>query len=355
MPLPQVVVASVTTRTVPVILNYVGETRATTTVELCARVNGYIVEAPVPEGKFVKAGDLLFLIDPRPYEADLIEARGRLDQSLANRLKAQLDVERNAPLLAENAIARRDADDAQANYQAQIASVQTAEAAVTNAALNLEWCRVVAPIDGMVGARLVDKGNLVSALKNSPLATLSDIDPMQVWFSISEMDYIRYGSALIKIGGAEAELRLADGSTYPHKGTVNFADRGLAQSTGTLPMRAAFPNPDSTLRPGQFGRIHIKVDTMENALVIPEKAITELQSLKTVLVVGVDAKVEQRAVTTSIRYEGMVVVATGLKAGERVIVDGLLKVRPGMACQPVTEEDAVAARKNPVSSGAKSR
>jgi membrane fusion protein (multidrug efflux system) len=337
-----VVAATVVQKTVPVYVEYVGETEAKETVDLRARVQGYLTEMRFQEGGLVRSNDLLFVIDPRPFEADLAKAKADLDNMLATLEKAQTDVARLKPLVAEDAVPKQDLDNAEAARKVALASVAAARAAATNAALNLSWTRIVAPMDGLIGARNYSVGNYVGSADKAILATMSSVDPMRVTFFISEEDYLKYlerHTQSKQAGDPHFELILANNAAYPHRGVFNFADRAVDVRTGTLKMRAEFPNPQGLLRPGQFGRIRMKIDELAGAILVPQRAVIEIQGAKTVLIVGADDKVQQRAITATRRFENSFIVTGGLKPGERVIVEGLQKARPGMTVRPVAARE----------------
>lgn len=340
-----VVVAPVVQKAVPIFLEAVGQTEARETVEIRARVQGFLTKAAFKEGSLVKSNDLLFEIDPRPFQAALDQARAELDGSLASLEKAEADVSRLKPLVGSDAVPKQDFDNAEAARKVAAANVAQSQASLTNAALNLSFTEMRAPFDGMIGARNADVGSLVGTTDNSLLATVSTVDPMRVSYSASEADYLmwmrRYGAteAEREAKGATLEfsLILGDGSTYPHKGRFDFAERALDPRTGTLKVRVLFPNPDGLLRPGQFGRVRMKADEMPDALLVPQRAVTEIQNIKSVLVVGEDNKVQQRSVQLGERFENDFLVLGGVKAGERVIVEGLQKALPGAAVTPMDQ------------------
>lgn len=341
---PVVVVEDIAQKTVPKILRCIASTEARNTVDLAAQVQGYLVEAPMEEGRPVEAGALLFLIDPRPYSNALEQANAQIKQAEAALERARLDVERFEPLVAANAIPRRDLDNAQASLLEQSAALMAAQAARDTAQLNLDFCSITAPLKGLAGRRNVDVGNLVTP--GEVLATVSDLNPIQVWFSVSELDYLRYLQAFA--GGQQAltdlsaELVLSDGGVYSGAGRVNFLDRAIRKDIGTLTLRAEFDNPELVLRPGQYGTLNLTVGQLEDVILVPVRAISQLQSLTTVMVVKEDNTCEQRTITLGDRFENYQVVTDGLDKGERVIIDGLLKVRQGAPCTPMTQDEYAA-------------
>lgn len=388
-PAAAVVVAPVVQRTVPIYAELTARTDASDSVEIRARVRAYLEAQHFQEGTMVKKGQLLFTLDLREYqaqlmqakaqlakaEADLAQARERsvvataeanLEISLAQLNKADQDVNRLKPLADQQAVPQQDYDDALAfqrgaradvdgkkaalstakvNQTASIltaqAAVEAGKAAVSQAELNLEFCSLKSPIDGIIGTRQVAPGNLVGSGEPTLLTTVSNVHPMRVYVSISETDYLKF-MRMRKSGQGKADrtnlqLYLADGSLFPHPGRVIIADRAVDLKTGTLSIVAEFPNPDALLRPGQFGRVRFPAEILENALLVPQKAVTELQSANTVYVVGPENKVQLRTVTLGERSGSDYVVTEGLKAGENVIVEGILKVRPGSVVTPTTQ------------------
>ena len=341
-PGPAVVVARVEQRTVPIQSEFVARTEAVATVDLVARVEGFLKEARFKEGQPVKKDQLLFLIDPRQYEANLTSARAKVSQAKAQLGKARQDVERYKPLAAESAIPQQDLDTAIASEASAAADLEAANASLDKARLDLSYCTIRAPFDGLIGRINVYPGNLVGRGQPTVLSTISALDPIQVTFGIAEAGYLQYRRRFGKPTAPELELVLADNSVYPHLGKFRMAERAIDLKTGTLTIMSDFPNPDGVIRPNQFGRVRLVVDTAEGALLVPQKAVTEQQSAKVVLVVGEGNKVAHRTVTLGARYRDSVIVTDGLKAGELVIVEGHQKARPGMVVsptdQPVSQE-----------------
>ncbi|HEY1084643.1 MAG TPA: efflux RND transporter periplasmic adaptor subunit [Prosthecobacter sp.] len=353
-PPPAVIVAPVTQQTVPLYVENVGQTQASSTVEIRARVTGYITEAPFKEGTLVKKGDLLFRIDPRPYEAAADQAKANVTKAEASLERAKADLARLEPLAAASAISKQDRDTAVTTVKVAEADVLAARASLATAELNLGYATMVAPFDGMIGARNVDVGNYVGASGDtSLLATISTTNPMRVSFNVAEQNYLRFQRRFMGDDAAreehsakmEFELILGDGSTYEHKGKFEFADRALDSRTGTLKIVVSFTNAENLLRPGQFARVRAKPEEKPDALLVPQKAVVETQSLKSVLVVGDDNKVVQKPVQIEGRYNDQYIVSSGVKAGERVIIEGVQKARPGMVVNPKTAEEPPPAAK----------
>ena len=343
-PPPAVVFTPVLQKTVPIYEEYVARTEARQTVEIRARVEGFLEKILFKEGSKVKAGQLLFVIDQRPYKAALQDARGSLAQAQAALEKAQKDVDRLRPLVAEDAAPQQDLDKAEAEAQYSRAAIEKAKAAVTKARLDLQFTEIHSPITGIIGREEVTVGNLVTK-DQTLLTTVSSWDPMRVVFSISESDYLLLAKRYLKGADADSkrsqdspfELIMADNSTYPDKGQLSFVDRALDLNTGTLKIYANFPNPKGLLRPGLFARIRVALEERPDALLVPQRAVQEMQGIKTVLVVAPDDQVELRTVTLGDRYQDYFIVTAGLKPGDRVVVEGLQKAIPGQKVTPKAE------------------
>ena len=320
---------------VPVVRSYVGSLDGIVNAEIRARVPGYLASQDYKEGAQVKEGQLLFTIDAREYDAAVSDARANLQRAQAAHTNAEAQLGRVRPLAEQQAVSKQDLDTAVANEQQTAASVTSAKAAVERAELNLSYARMKSPIGGVAGAALVRVGNLVGQGQPTLLTTVSQTDPMRASFSITEEDYLRLaGRSEGKDGGAKlmespVTLVLADGSEYPHAGKLLFVDRQMDPRTGTLRLDATFPNPDGLLRPGQTANVRFSSQSIQSAALVPERAVVELQGQFQTYVVGEDNVVHVRPVELGPKVEGMVVVSKGLKAGERVITEGLQKVRDG--------------------------
>jgi membrane fusion protein (multidrug efflux system) len=399
-PAVSVVVAPVLQKTVPLYTELTARTDATESVDIRARVKAFLATQNYTEGTMVKTGQVLFTLDSREYQAQLMQAKAQLSKAQADLSQAQdrtivdtaqanlriaeamlnktnQDVKRLKPLAQQRAVPQQDYDNAlaaqqgatadvearqaslntakvnqKANIEQAHAAVQAANAHIREAELNVEYCTIRSPIDGLAGTRQVAPGNLVGQNDATLLTTVSDINPMRVYVSISESDYLTY-QRLISEGkakrkAADLELILADGSTFPYKGRIIIADRAVDLKTGTLNLVAEFPNPKALLRPGQFGRVRFAATVAENALLVPQKAVTEMQSAKIVYAVNDQNKIALRSVTLGDRVNQDYIVTEGVKAGERIVVEGLQKVRPGMTVnpvqQPMTSEQGYATR-----------
>jgi membrane fusion protein, multidrug efflux system len=406
----EVGVISVEPKDVPIYSDWIGTTEGMVNAQIKAQVSGYLLKQNYKEGSFVKRGQLLFEIDPRPFQAALDQAKGQvaqyqgqlqqatsqvtqaeaqleqatsqlsqaqaqLAQAEANQVKTQLDVNKYRPLVEQKAVTQQDYDNALqvnvvskaqveagtagvaaaraqlAHAKAQVSTanagiatakgqLDNAQAAVETAALNLGFTRILSPIDGVAGSAQAQVGDLVNNA-SGPLTTVSTLDPIKVYFTLSEQEYLNYAKPLSKETGTngslaqlDLELILADGSTYPQKGTFYFADREIDPKTGAIRLAGIFANPGNVLRPGQYGRVRAITKTKHDALMVPQRAVTELQGAYQVAVVGPDNKVTFRPIKVGDRSGSMWVIEDGLKAGEVIVAEGTLKVRPGMIVKP---------------------
>ncbi len=405
-------VVRVEQKDVPVYSEWIGTTEGIVNADIKAEVTGYLLKQDYKEGSFVKKGQLLFELDPRPFQAavdqasgqvaqfqgqleqaisqvaqaeaqvaqansQLLQSQAQLAQAQANQVKTQLDVNKYAPLAEQKAVTQQDLDNAvqgnvvaKAQVEAARAGVETAraqlraataqigtakaaintakgqvenaQAAVRTAQLNLGFTRIISPIDGIAGIAQAQVGNLIST-NSAPLTTVSTVDPIKVYFTLSEQQYLNFtkrnliearrGASVVQI---ELELILSDGSTYPEKGSFFFADRQVDQKTGAIRMAGIFPNPGNVLRPGQFGRVRAVTATKPAALLIPQRAVSELQGSYQVAVVGADNKIEMRTVKVGERSGTQWIIEDGLKAGETVVVEGTQKIKPGAVVNPKT-------------------
>ena len=405
-----VAVVQVEQRDVPIYSEWIGTTDGMVNADIKAQVTGYLLRQNYKEGSFVKKGELLFEIDPRPFQAaldqtngqvaqfrgqleqansqvtqaeaqvaqansQLLQAQAQLAQAQANQVKTQLDVNKYAPLAEQKAVTQQDLDNAvqsnvvaKAQVQAANAGVEAAraqlrlanaqigtaraaiatakgqienaQAAVRTAELNLGFTRIVSPIDGIAGIAQAQVGNLISTT-SSPLTTVSTVDPIKVYFTLNEREYLNFTKRNLidaqqgaSVAQLELELILADGTSYPNKGSFFFADRQVDPKTGAIRLAGVFLNPGNVLRPGQYGRVRAVTSTREEALLVPQRAVTELQGSYQVAVVGRDNKVEVRTVKVGDRAEAMWIIEDGLKPGDTVVAEGTQKVRPGVVVNP---------------------
>jgi RND family efflux transporter MFP subunit len=353
-PPPDVMVTPVVQKDVALYSEWIGTLDGLVNADVKAQVTGYLQQQDYQEGAFVQQGQLLFQIDPRPFQAVLDQAEGQLAQAKAQltnaeavQLRNQLDVERYTPLAKEQAASQQDLDNAiQNNLAAQAtvatakAQIQSAQAAVETARLNLGFTRLVAPISGVAGIAQLQVGALVNT-SSAPVTTVSTVDPIKVYFTVSESEYLDFNRRFPTESGRQAEFKrtpldlvLADGTTYEHRGTVEYADRAVNQGTGAILIAGLFPNPGNILRPGGYGKVRAATSTQPGALVIPQRAVTELQGSYQVAVVDAENKVSIRTVTPGERTGSDWIIAKGLKAGERVVAEGSQKVRPGSQVNP---------------------
>jgi membrane fusion protein (multidrug efflux system) len=320
---------------VPIYSEFVAQTDARETVEIRARVQAFLEAQHFTEGTIVKKNQLLFTLDKREFEAKLQQAKAELNVALARLGKAETDERRLRPLAERRAVPQQDYDNAAANLLAAKAAVEAARSQVVEAELNLSYTTIRSPIAGLIGKRLVTPGNLVGKGEATLLDTVSSIDPIRVNTTISEAEYLRFFANRKERGQAlPLELILADDSVFPHKGKLVIVDRAVDQKTGTLTIAAEFPNPEGLLRPGQFGRVRAVVEMAKDALLIPKRAVQEIQGMQTVLVVGADDLVALRTIQPGETVGDLLIVRDGLKLGERVIVDGVQKARPGSKVSP---------------------
>jgi membrane fusion protein (multidrug efflux system) len=341
-PPPEVLVTTVTPRDVPRILERVATLDGFINANINAQVQGYIVSRDYQEGSLVKKGDLLFQIDPRPFEAALAQAKATLAKDKANLAKAEADEKRALDLFNRKVISEQERDTAVAAAGSNRANVEADEAAVKQAELNLGYTKITAPIDGIAGFANNQVGDLVSPT-SGPLTTISQIDPIKAVVTAGEGPFTDFVSRhpdpterAAYIRSLEFELILGDGKVYPHKGKFYALDRNLDLKTGSIRYEVTFPNPGNNLRPGQFGKVRFVADTKKNTLVVPQEAVSELQGNYQVVVVDQDNKAHIRPVKMGERIGSMWEVTEGLKPGERVVVQGLQKAREGA---PVTPKD----------------
>jgi membrane fusion protein (multidrug efflux system) len=334
-PPTEVYVAEVIQKDVPVYLELIGQTAGFQDAEIRARVEGFLESMNFREGSFIDRGALLYEIDRKPLEAILAQARA--DQATAEAVlaKANNDVARYTPLVAKQAVSQQELDDAKAQQDASRSQVEAAKSAVEKATLDLSYTRVTSPIAGLAGTTLVKPGNLVGRGENTLLTTISQIDPILLRVGVTEADYLRIArregaqsNAAPKLGGIR--LTLSDGSVYPHTGRVSVVDRAVDPTTGTLGVQIEFPNPTRVLRPGQYGRVRVLLDTKPQAILVQQRAVQELQSLHSVAVVGADNTVTLRNVKVGQKVDGLWLIEEGLKPGERVVVEGLQRIRDGL-------------------------
>jgi RND family efflux transporter MFP subunit len=375
-PLPQVEVVPVEQKNVPVYREWIGTLDGLVNAAIKAEVTGYLLSQDYKEGSFVRKGQLLFEIDPRPFDAALAQAEGQLAQakgqlaqakaqltqaqaqlaqSVANQQRAQMDVDKYTPLAKQKAVTQQELDNAvqnntankaqieaskagvetaRAQIEASSAAVQSAEAAVMAAKVNTSFTHLNSPIDGIAGLAQVQVGNLVSP-SSGAITTVSTLDPIKANFTVGEQEYLSLTSGSVNdLAKLQLELILADGSTYQQKGKFSFADRQVNQSTGAIQLTGLFPNPGNRLRPGQYGKVRAAIGTSAGALLIPQRAVSELQGGYQVSVLDEKNTVSIQQVKVAEQIGTMWVISEGLKPGQRVIAEGFQNVRPGMQVSP---------------------
>jgi RND family efflux transporter MFP subunit len=337
---PEVEVATVEQRDVPVFSEWVATLDGYVNAQIRPQVSGYIIKQNYVEGSVVRKGQVLFEIDPRPFSAALDHAKGDLAQSRAQLGKSILDVERDTPLAEAKAIAQSQLDnEVQAKLGAQ-AAVESGKAAVEQAELNVEWTKVTSLVDGIAGIAQVQIGNLVGPA--SVLTSVSQVEPIKAYFPISEREYVLVqkerdaisSKHAIRFFGNSLDLILTDGSIFPQKGKILWADRQVDPNTGTIRIVAAFPNPGNVLRPGQYGRVRVETDMKNGALLLPQSAVAQSQGSYQVAVVGNDHKVSMRTVKPGATVGTMWVIDQGLKPGEQVAAEGPQKFKEGTLVTP---------------------
>ena len=353
---PEVLVTEVIQKEVPVIREFVGTLNGVENAQVRAREVGYLQTISYQQGGYVKKGDLLFEIDPRPFIAALDQAKSQLQEAQATLLGVEFDAKSAKELFEKKVISEQQYTNETQGYQTKLAAVAAAQAAVDNAQLNLSYTKITSPLDGIAGQQQAQIGDLVGTGENQVLTTVSQIDPMWFLLPISEQTYWEFADDLkewMKRTEAErqakVELILADGSVYPHKGKFAFVGRYVDEKTGTIQIAVSFPNPELTLRPGQYGRARAEIKTLPDALLIPQQALSQLQGNDQVAVVNPDGKAEIRAVKVGQLYgRNMIVVTEGVKLGEKVIVEGFQRVRQGMevSAKPYTDASTTQGAQN---------
>ena len=332
---PAVVVTPVVQRDVPVTQEWIGTTDGNVNAEIRPQVEGYLLRRVYAEGSYVRQGDPLFVIDPQQVQSQAQQAQADLAQAQAQLAKARQDVARFRPLAEQKAISQQELDNALSAEAAAKAVVDARQATVHQARLNLNWSRVTSPISGIAGTAQAQVGNLVSP--STVLAVVSQCDPIRVLYPLSEQEYLRFQERLRAdpaARGDNLDLILSDGSVWPHKGHVLFSDRQVDVKTGTIRTVAVFPNPGNVLRPGQYGKVRSVTDLKKGALLVPQRAVNELQGGFQVAVVGSDNKAELRPVQPGVRVGTLWQIDSGLQPGERVVVEGFSRVKSGAPVRP---------------------
>jgi RND family efflux transporter MFP subunit len=333
---PEVQVTDVVQRDVPIYQEWVAQMNGENNAEITPKVQGYVLKQDYANGYYVSKGQLLYELDPRPFQAAVEKAKADVAIAEANFVKAQNDVIRDTPLAAQNAIPQRQLDTDIANEASWKAQVQAQQAALQDAELNLAWTKVVSPIEGIAGQSVSQTGDLVGT--TTKMTTVSQVDPIWVYFNISESAFLGIASRVTRgIRGSPrqsdetpVEFIQANDEPYPAQGRVVMVNRQVTAGTGTIQLAAAFPNKDGTLRPGGFGRVRIRTGTTNNALLIPQPAVLEVQSQYQVVVIGADSKAVFRPVKVGDKVGPDWIITEGLKPGDRVVVQGFMKLQEGM-------------------------
>ncbi|MEJ2069043.1 MAG: efflux RND transporter periplasmic adaptor subunit [Syntrophobacterales bacterium] len=357
---PVVKVAPVLQQDVPVYHEFVGITDGLVNAKVRAQVEGYLIKRNYKEGSYVKEGQVLFQIDPRPFEAALEQAKGQLAQDLGKYYTAKTTLQKVIPLAKLNAVSQQDRDSAIGQERAARAAVNASKAAVRRAEINLSFTKITSPINGIAGIANAQIGDLVGTASSPELTTVSTLNPIKVYIQLSEQRYLEHRQAMERHEARAPKafvytMILADGSHYPHQGKFSFLDRSVDVRTGTIKVAVLFPNPGNFLRPGQFARVRVLVDTQKNALLVPQKAVSERQGAFEVAVVTPDNTVDIRPVEVGERHGTLWVIRKGLQPGERVVVEGTQKVQAGEKVTPQPfEAEAPAKAKSPEDAGTSS-
>ena len=340
LPPPMVLVATVQQQDVPITSEWIGTVQGMVNANITAKVTGYLLSQDYKEGTLVKQGDVLFKLDPRQYQAVLDQAKAQLAEAQANLGKSEQDVKRYTPLAAESAISQQELDDAVQSNLGNKATVEASKAAVETAQLNLDFCTMTSPINGRAGISQAQVGDLVGP-SSGVLTTVSTVDPVRVFFPVTEQEYIRFYQRQDAAGSSvdqpdsrlKLQLYLADGSLYPETGKFYVANRQIDQNTGTIVVVGLFANPQYNLRPGMYARVKAVTGIDQGALLVPQRAVGQVQGSYQVVVVGADNKLEIRPVSVGDKVGENWIIKTGLKAGETVAVEGGGKAAPGSVVQ----------------------
>jgi membrane fusion protein (multidrug efflux system) len=337
-PVAVVEVVKVTQKDVPIYMEWIGSLDGDVNAVIRPQVTGYLIKQNYREGDLVKQGQPLFEIDPRTFQAAVDEAKGQVAKAAAQHETTRANLARIKPLAAVNAVSQKDLDDATGANLSAKAQLDAAEASLQTAKLNLGFTRITSPVTGIAGIAKAQIGDLLSPSMPTELTTVSTVDPIKVYFNISEREYLKFANAAIAAGSkpesVPLELFLVDGSLYPHPGKVAVLNRQVDTTTGTFKVAALFPNPDKLLRPGQYGKIRATVSVDKGALLVPQRAVTEIQGKYLVAVIGADNKVDIRPVSVGERIGSEWIIAKGLQPGEQVVAEGTQKVRPGVTVNP---------------------
>ncbi len=341
--LPEVKYMTVFKHDVPVKSEWVGQTLGREDVEIKSRVDGYVEGIYFTEGTFVQKGQLLYTLDAKDLEQQVANANAKLSEARTLLVQAEADVNRYTPLAQAGAVSQRTLEIALSTYEARKSEVASAEAGLRLAQINHSYSRIYSPITGLIGISNFQVGDYVGKIQTSPLNTVSNINPIDVKFSISEQEYLSLIKRIAKDElkkqeeKAELEMILSNGEKYDYPGRINIAQRQVDVSTGTLQIRASFPNPDNIIRPGQFAKIRTTIEVLKDAVLVPNVCITELQGQFQVFVIGDEGKVQLRIIKAGPKYGNFRVVESGITNGEKVITEGMLKIRPDMIVKGIDD------------------
>ena len=352
-PPPTVEVTTVTVQDVPIYKEWIGTLDGNVNAVIRPQVSGYLVKQNYREGEPVKKGQVLFEIDPRTFQASLNQAKGQLAQQQARYDTSKANLARIKPLAAKNAVSQKDLDDATGSELSSRSSVETAQAALENAQLNLSFTKITSPVDGIAGIAKTQLGNLVGPSSSQELTTVSSVNPIKAFINISEREYLSAKEGRKNVESIVLELILADGSVYPHKGRFSLADRQVDPATGTLKLGTLFANQNNLLRPGQYGRVRAAVGVRKAALLVPQRAVAEMQGKYLVTVIKADNTADIRPVKVAEQVGTQWVITEGLQPGDKIVVEGIQKVRPGSPVNPQPYDPQARAKKDAVAAEGK--
>ena len=342
---PEVLVSEVVQQNVPIFQEWVSQLNGPVNADITPKVQGYLLKQDYQNGYFVKKGQLLFELDPRQYQAAVEQAAAQVEIAKAGLSEADNNVARDTPLAAQNAIPQKQLDTDLSAQAARKAQVEANKANLDNAKLNLAWTKVYSPIYGIAGDAKSQIGDLVGP--TTKMATVSQVNPIWAYFNISESSYLGNAAEITKVlrsgkrGNVAVRYIQADGEEYPHGGQIIQVNRQVSSGTGTIQLTAEFPNPDAILRPGGFGRVRIQTSENQNALLVPQAAVIEIQSMYQLIVVTPDNKAVFRPVKVGVRVGANWIITDGLKPGERVVVEGILKVQQAAAAAPQLVKEGI--------------
>jgi membrane fusion protein, multidrug efflux system len=334
LPPPVVEVVTVDQKDVPIFQEWVGALDGYVNAVIRPQVTGYLIKQNYREGQLVKKGQILFEIDPRTFQASLDQAKAQLSQQKARHETTKANLARIRPLAEKNAVSQKDLDDAIGAELSTASSVEAAQAAVENAQLNLGFTKITSPVDGIAGIAKAQLGDLVGPNMQTELTAVSTVNPIKVYINVSEQEYLKAREGNKNIEDIPLQLILADGSVYPHKGKFALSDRQVDPTTGTIKIGTVFPNPNNILRPGGYGLLRAKMEVKKGAILIPQRAVVDVQGKTLVAAIGADNKVELRPVKVGGQVGSDWLISKGLKAGETIVVEGIQKVKSGMTVSP---------------------